>query len=887
MIEHLSSERLMPGATPLEQGELEHLRQCARCRVERRLLRPPDAGLTESFARIEASLVASRASMTRSLGGTLVPEDLELTPSVLPELPDLERGRLEEQHLLGRGGMGEVFRARDAVLRRTVAMKVVDVEPRRRERAVARLVGEARIGAQLQHPGVVPVHDLGVLADGRVFFTMKEVDGQTLTEVIRRLHQVSSPRGWGEPTGGFTFRRVVDAFRRICETVAYAHARGVCHRDLKPDNLMLGAFGEVLVLDWGLAKIVGASEVAEGDLESVRDDAFATRRGSVAGTPSYMSPEQARGEADAIGPPTDVFALGAILYEILCGQRAYRAASAEEVMRRIQLGPPAPPSALGAPPPIPTPLEALCLQAMAADPPSRPESAREMADRVTAWLDGADRHARAVRVLEEARAEQPAARDARRRAELLKAEGERMLAAVPSHAPEAKKHEGWDVLETAREWASKARVHEARFLQKVQGALTHAPDLVEAHLVLADHYRAQHEAAERARDAGAAASAEVLLRAHDVGRHRRYLEGEGTLSLRVLPADATVSAFRFHEVKQRLVLRDTGLRWKGDLLSEPLSFGSYLFRISAPGRASIDVPVWIGRDEDVIACRPGHTTPWVVELPEPSELGAGECWVEAGWTELGGDALSAAALPAQRVWIDRFVMQQHPVTVEEYLVFLNDLWRTGRVEDAMKFAPRERPTRPGEEGELLVGFDPETGFDVVPDAQGDVWSLRWPVCMVSWDDARAYAVWRAQRDGLPWRLPCELEWEKAARGVDRRFWPWGNHGETTWANVDGAVEGRAMPCDVDAYHLDRSPYGVRGLGGNVSEWTLDAYRAEGPRVEDGLFLPPKEDGDPGERRVVRGGCWPRPVNWARSTFRVQWDAADRRFVIGFRLVRSV
>jgi serine/threonine protein kinase len=227
--------------------------------------------------------------------------------------PDLSGTRYELVEKLGEGGMGGVYRVADTELGRQVALKVIRVVDSTGE-FVARLLREAKIIAQLEHPGIVPVHDVGTLPDGRVFYTMKLVQG-------RRLDQYTAEAG-GIPERLWTFQK-------ICEAVSFAHAHKVLHRDLKPQNIMVGTFGEVLVMDWGLAKILGAEAPIKVDAEKpsagfqtkARPDTSSavpdTAHGAVLGTPGYMAPEQARGDLAAIGQRTDVYALGAVLHFLL------------------------------------------------------------------------------------------------------------------------------------------------------------------------------------------------------------------------------------------------------------------------------------------------------------------------------------------------------------------------------------------------------------------------------------------------------------------------------------------------------------------------------------------------------------------------------------------
>ncbi len=234
-------------------------------------------------------------------------------------------GRYQMLGEIARGGMGAILKGRDTDLGRDVAMKVLLDQHRDNPDLVRRFVEEAQIGGQLQHPGIVPVYELGTFADKRPFFTMKLVKGRTLAALLasRQLPADDRPR-------------LLSIFEQVCQTVAYAHARGVIHRDLKPSNVMVGAFGEVQVMDWGLAKVLRAGGEVDDDrsmrrgaetvIQTVRSgsDADASRAGSVLGTPAYMSPEQARGEIDGLDERADVFGLGAILCEIITGRPPLR-----------------------------------------------------------------------------------------------------------------------------------------------------------------------------------------------------------------------------------------------------------------------------------------------------------------------------------------------------------------------------------------------------------------------------------------------------------------------------------------------------------------------------------------------------------------------------------
>jgi serine/threonine-protein kinase len=262
--------------------------------------------------------------------------------------PDLPGERYEILEPIGQGGMGTVYRARDRALDREVALKVLRAEVSSPEWA-ARLEREARILARLEHPGVVPVHDVGTLTDGRIYYLMKLVRGQRLDQFAQQV----------------TLAEVLRAFLRICDTVGFAHAQGVVHRDLKPTNIMVGPFGEVLVLDWGIARLADSADgITVGGTPSTGPGDTAS--GTVLGTPGFMAPEQALGAVHLVNQSADIYALGAMLRVLVTsGPRDH---------------------------PIPRPLIAVWERAMAAEPGSRYPTASELGAEVTRFLDGLPVH---------------------------------------------------------------------------------------------------------------------------------------------------------------------------------------------------------------------------------------------------------------------------------------------------------------------------------------------------------------------------------------------------------------------------------------------------------------------------------------------------------------
>jgi serine/threonine-protein kinase len=324
-------------------------------------------------------------------------------------------GRCDIRGTLGRGGMGEVLEGHDTQLRRNVAVKLLLKEHLHRPELVRRFVEEAQIAGQLQHPGVTPVYDLGTTPDSLPYFTMKLVKGKTLAALLKARASLAEDRV-----------RFVGIFGQVCQAVAYAHARRVIHRDLKPLNVMVGAFGEVQVMDWGLAKVLPRSGAADAgnrgeratEIRTTRGSGSDSRTGNVMGTLAYMPPEQARGEVARLDERCDVFGLGSVLCEVLTGKPAYTGRDREEIYAKARAANTAEAFARLGGCGADAELTGLAKRCLAAERADRPRNAGEVAAAVTGYQEAVAerlRQAELARAAEAARVEEAKATAAQER----------------------------------------------------------------------------------------------------------------------------------------------------------------------------------------------------------------------------------------------------------------------------------------------------------------------------------------------------------------------------------------------------------------------------------------------------------------------------------------
>ncbi len=806
-----------------------------------------DAQLDEVLAQLRADARRSSSATELRIMPTVT---LGRSPTLLahgsepgsdaPPVASRSGERYEGVGQLGAGGMGTVIECIDRHLGRHVALKVLKPEWTNNAGAAQMLEREARVTGSLEHPNLVPVYDVGTTPEGHPFYVMRLALQPSLADVLGRLAD-------GDPDASATYTqgRLLRHFIQICETVDYAHSRGVVHCDLKPANILLGEFGEVLVLDWGLAY-----RAAEGQ----------TYRG---GTPGYMAPEQLDSDRRApIDARTDVYALGVILYEMLALEsfgdappitvlvRPSRPASASPV----ELGPdPRRPSSRAHGRVVAAELDDICIRALDSDPDARFQSAGALASAVAAFLEGTREKDRRLRRADDFVDEGD--RLAGSYLEFLETRPERVAelavvrASVAPWEPAGRKRLLWDEEDrlAVTDALGVRALHAA--IASYEQALDEIPGHALARRGLTRLYRAQLERAEERREELDRIYFEELVKQYDDGSVLSEMRAEGRLELEARPP-GTVTIGAAVEVDRRLqVAKTTPL---GETpLSVALAPGRHIATVTAGGHV-VRVPLRV---------RPGRAVHVLVDA-EGAAPGPDELLVAAGPALLGGDAQEGPL----EVDVAAFVVARFPVTFGEYLAFLVAM-REGRPDEQLAaLLPR------GRDGAIFWRWSDETDayvparISVFGDDEAEL--RRMPVFGVDAHAAQAYARWRSQVTGLPYRLPTEHEWEKAGRGTDGRLYPWGDRFDASFCKMRQSRPGLPRPEPIGTFGIDESPYGVRDLAGGIADWVIPGAEEQGVMVS-------------------RGGSWGDWVGDCLLSARRPYLAVERSSRVGFRLARSL
>jgi eukaryotic-like serine/threonine-protein kinase len=816
-----------------------------------------------------SSLTSSQDEHNTVVSGAEAHQTIETNPTktIDPRAP-LERRPIEANSRyrlgksLGIGGSGQVFSSLDTVFQRRVALKVLKQSPENEDPLVQqRFIREAKITAQLEHPCVIPIYDMGSFSDSRTFYTMRIVKSRSLREFLRaRTDTLSS------------LPKLCALFVQVCRAMDYAHSRNVIHRDLKPENILLGDYGEVSVADWGVCKILHEVETARSISEPHYEKASSeTQQGSLIGTPGYISPEQAMGEWEKVDTKTDLFSLGVILYEILTNQLPFTGSSVMAVLMATMHNAPQPPRSITKD--CPLLLEELCLSLLEVDPAKRPPNAALVADEIELYLAGAKEK---MRRTEEAallvqRASEPiqSYRTAEAEREQLEGSARSLLQAVPTFESLEKKRSAWQLEDLAAEREREQALAAAKAIVLYSQALGYDPSHPAARQGLAALYWSLAQRAEAKRDEPARLLHESRVIDYDDGHYAAILKANGWISLQT-PADTEVFAYRYQELDRSLRLGERLYLGKTPLLEVELSPGSYLLLLRSEGRRDTRYPVWLKRGEH-------HQS--YVNLYTEAELGADFIYIPGGSFIMGGDIEAFDALTRQELTLHDFAVGRFPVTFAQYLEFISDL--------------------PEEEARRRLPYDAIDNPPLVERDKHGVWSVRYevliegggqrfcpkeqagtlPVFAISWFDAMAYCHWRSAKDRASYRLPTEAEWEKSARGVDGRFFPWGDRFDSIFCKMRDARPGNPQPEPIGAFSTDESPYGVRDLAGGIRDFCADVHGL----IDWKAAL--AEDEATAGARVSRGGAWNTPMLRCRVAARFSNQANNRYVNGGFRMVK--
>jgi serine/threonine-protein kinase len=828
--------------------------------------------VADFLAQLTASLLSAPPPRLTQLDPPAAQESEEPVVAGPPEEPPQADRRYRIARQLGQGGTGRVYAAEDRNSGRLAALKVLNQRAKESPELVRRFINEARITAQLEHPGIVPVYDVGMLPSGEPFYTMRVVGRHSLADIL-----------W-DPLirHDYPLVRLLTIFDQVCCSLGYAHSRGVVHRDVKPENVLVGNFGEVYLTDWGIARVLPLVG-APGD-DAPADDAEGsgalTAASSFLGTPGYMPPEQIVDPA-RVDARADIFAAGVILYEILTGRSPFRGKSAVETLRLTLSQDALPPAEVN--PHAPLLLGELALRCLQRDPEQRPQSMAVVVEELQAYLEGSKERARqreaAAELVRRAAAVTTTCLALREERDRLLGEAARALDAVRPHDDVGRKAPAWEGRDRAAQAERESEEAFAEATVLFSQALARDPENLAARRSLAELYWMRMIEAEGRRNEGERAFFERLMRQHDDGTHAARLRAKAKLVVAATPDGAEVAVARLSNLRGILTAGHARPVGRTPLTHE-LPAGDLLVTVTHPDHVPLALHLDLRRGEEHRA---------EVRLRTPAEVGEGFVLVPAGPVQLGGDPDAPGSLSARTVAPGDFAIARLPVTYGEYFEFLDDLERTDPAA-ARRHAPRDAGGAPRgvacRDGRWVV-LPALLGRQHADDpATDELQELlrRVPVTFVDWFDAVAYCRWRSARDGHEVRLPCEHEWEKAARGADGRPYPWGDFFDATFCKMRDSRPGAPAPEPVGAFERDCSPYGVRDLAGGVREWVADIVgERSAAELAAGDGAAAAED----ETRVVRGGCWLAVGAECRAAARTRAVARVHRGDVGFRVVRSL
>ncbi|MEI6890925.1 MAG: bifunctional serine/threonine-protein kinase/formylglycine-generating enzyme family protein [Pontiella sp.] len=805
---------------------------------------------------------------------------------------------------LGKGSFGEVHSAHDALLGRDVAIKSLKVQFRDEEEVVDRFLKEARGTSQLEHPNIMPVHEIGVNDELGIYFTMKKIEGDDLKEILERLEANTSFY-----LEKYPLNKLLDIFLSICNGVAFAHSKGVIHRDLKPANIMIGKFGEVLILDWGLVKSL---HKVEGDSCNIQlrmeelETASHTIDGAISGTPNYMSPEQAEGNVGSVSFQSDIYSLGAILYHSLTYLQPFEKTQVHKLLENVRSGQFSRPRLRRPEKKIPRELDAICMKAMSRSQEDRYDSVELFAEDIRNYIDhctvSAYKAPGLIRCWNTLRrnpikSSMAAAvlialglafgmqrtilegtfRHNLEIAEQLRAQADEQILHARRTIDELTRiSEG--VQEKAQSEAEKRLNRSLEYLVHsisgqfniAQSYLDNIPEqfrrreivmsnylgILESHIDFAFYRNELNTVKEfvavvRKRFDLLRIDMPPYLEAYLVGLEERA-EGHGSLTFTASENVGSVQVFALREVNGHRVL---DLNAKLDQIKPPMAAevvpqGSYMAMVTLKNDQGIwPYPIYIAHGEEV-----------KIHLNFPDTIPEGMAFVPAGKFIFGG--ADSHFYREKEVELEAYFMKKFEVTFREYLEFWNLL-----DDQALRQNYRARVQLNEKERMFYDVWDDEGKM-----LFADQLKLGMPVVGVTRQAAEAYCQWLSKKQGQVVRLPTVHEWEKAARGVDGRIYVWGNgldpNGTLTQNNTSGKEQFPLFAPPASFKHTDVSPYGVYDMAGNVREMTATLL----PTAQSGFYQ-------------LKGGSASTPDNFLPAAY-----SSDTPVVpsdVGFRYLMEI
>ncbi len=755
---------------------------------------------------------------------------------------------------LGKGSFGEVFSARDTLLGREVAIKSLKSHFREEEEVVDRFLKEARGTAQLEHPNIMPVHEMGVTDEQGVYFTMKKVQGDNLKEILDHLEANTA-----DYLKKYTLNALLDVFLAVCNGVAFAHSKGVIHRDLKPANIMTGEFGEVLILDWGLVKhldsVEGMSSGVQLRMEEL-DGSMQTMDGAISGTPNYMSPEQAKGTIDRIDFQSDIYSLGAILYHFLTHLPPFEKTQLRKLLENVKSGNFDPPRKRRPELKIPRELEAICLKAMSCSPENRYVSVKHLAVDIRNYIShrevSAYKAPLLIRLWKTCR-RNPIKSSVAAGVLVALVLGFGMQRAMLLGSYHASLDSAEELFNTARQNAQEAmklyaamqpkeyklRLHQGTpeedimkeelvdliglvennfniaqsyyegvpFPFRRKAAVTQGLKDILEHRIELDLYLKQYDAAQsrlnevntRLERWNGKIPQKIAGYMNDI-QHR--VTGNGSLEITGSDSIRSFKLFAYTNIAERLILDKNNLLTKGRLpiKLDDVRKGSYGGIVTLANGMVVPYPVRIAHGE--------HR---VVVLQEPDSAPEGMCFVPGGSFVFGG--AESRFYREQIRKLDSFFIKKVEVTFAEYLEF----WVTIKDSD-LKKQYRSRIQFNENERVFHDAWDADGNLNFSGKLDSSL-----PVVGITKEAAEAYCSWLGKKINRTVRLPSAEEWEKAARGVDGRIYVWGNVLNLRFSMTKNNTEAKAEysfttpPGSFD--QTDISVYNVLDMAGNVREMT--------------------------------------------------------------------